>query len=333
MSSDESSKVIDLHAHIVFQETMNRAGSFGPEVCTDNDGIVFFRFGGYQMKPMDYSKTIFMDVAMRLEEMHRHGIDLQLLSPNPLTFFHHIPAQDAINFCAAQNDAMANIVLKHPNKFLGAAALPIQDIDASVKEAERAVKLLGLSAIYIGTNFPFDIDDPCLDPLYSAIAELNVPLFMHPASSGGPGGPDDSRLARFDMTLILGYAYEETVAVAQLVLGGVIDRHPNLDICISHGGGVVSYLFPRFEGWSTLRDWAPDSVKEHGFAHVLKQLWFDSHVPGTLHKKMLLDLVGIDRCVYGTNFGGWDTPKKADAFAKSLTPNAKKLMRLEGQEI
>ena len=328
MSFDESNKVIDLHAHIVFPETMNRAGSFGPELLTGADGIVSFRFGGYQMKPMDYRNTIFMDVDMRLEEMHRHGIDLQLLSPNPLTFFHHIPEQDAINFCITQNDAMANIVSKHADKFLGAAALPIQDIDAAIREAERSVQQLGLSAVYIGTNFPFDIHDPCLDDLYSAITELNVPLFMHPASSGGPGGPDDHRLAHFDMTLILGYAYEETMAVAQLVLGGVVDRHPHLDICISHGGGVASYLFPKLEGWSEVRDWAPQSVKEHGFLHGLKKLWFDVHVPGKLQKQMLLDLVGIERCVYGTNFGGWDTPGEADAFARSLSPNAEKLMRI-----
>ena len=125
MISKQSNKVIDLHAHIVFSETMNRAGRFGPELRIDTDGTVFFRFGGYQIKPMDYRNTIFMDVDMRLEEMQRHGIDLQLLSPNPLTFFHHIPEEDAINFCLSQNDAMANVVLRHPDKFMGAAALPI----------------------------------------------------------------------------------------------------------------------------------------------------------------------------------------------------------------
>ncbi len=328
MVLDGKPSVIDLHAHIVFPETMGQAGDYGPELDVDSDGVVFFRFGGYQMKPMDYRKTVFMDVDMRLNQMREHGIDLQLLSPNPLTLFHHIPAIDAVNFCKAQNDAMADVVSKHPRNFLGAAALPIQDIDASLSEAERAIKQLGLSAIYVGTNFPFDLDDPCLDQLYSAIVELDVPLFMHPASSGGLTGPDDPRLARFDMTLILGYAYEETIAAAQLVLGGVIDRHPKLDICLSHGAGVASYLAPRFEGWSSVRDWAPESVKEHGFVSVLKKLWFDAHVPGPLHKKMLLDLVGLDRCVYGTNFGGWDTPTRADDFARSLTPNAQALMRL-----
>jgi len=321
-------RVIDVHAHIVFPESMGKAGSYGPEMGVDSNGVSFFRFGGYTMKPMDYRNTVFMDVSMRVDGMAQHGIDLQLLSPNPLTLFHHIGVEEATMFCQVQNDAMAKLVSQYPDKFLGAAALPMQDIGASIKEAERVVKQLGLSAIYIGTNLPYDLDDPCLDEFYMAIIALNVPLFFHPASTGGVSGPDDARLARFDMTLILGYAYEETIAVAQLVLGGVLDRHPKLDICLSHGAGVTAYLIPKFEGWAKVRDWAPDSVQELGFTQVCKKLWFDAHVSGTLQKQLLIDSVGADRCVYGTNFGGWDTPANADEFARSLTVNTERLLRL-----
>ena len=328
MPNANGDKVIDLHAHVVLEEGFGQAGEYGPEPGIDEDGIPYFRFGGYSMKPMAYPGTVFMDVDLRLEAMEKHGIDLQLLSPNPLTMFHHIPAKDAINFCQVQNDAMANLVGQHQGVLMGAACLPMQDVDASLTEMDRAVKELGLPAIHIGTNLPFNLDDPRMDGFYARIVELDVPLFMHPASSGGLSGPDDPRLERFDMTIVLGYAYEETVATSQLVLGGVLDRHPDIDICISHGGGAMAFLIPRFEGMAAIRDWAPDSVKEHGFLHVLKKLWFDAHVHGAEQNQMMVDLVGADRCVYGTNFGGWDTPSAADDFAASLTPNAEKLMRL-----
>lgn len=322
------SKVIDLHAHVVLEAGLGKAGSYGPELGQDADGVPFFRFGGYAMKPMSYAGTVFMDTSMRLDALEKHGIDMQLLSPNPLTMFHHIAPADAINFCKAQNDAMAELVQAHPDKLLGSISLPIQDVDASIQELERGTKELGLHAAHLGTNFPFDIHDPCLDPFYAALVELDMPLFMHPASSGGETGPDDARLSAFDMTILLGYAYEETIAVAQLILGGVTDRHPDLDVCVSHGGGAMAFLLPRFRDMSSFRAWTPDSVKEVGFVKALERLWYDAHVHGETQHQMLIDGMGTEKLVYGTNFGGWDTPHAADAFAASLTPNAERLLRL-----
>ena len=116
-------------------------------------------------------------------------------------------------------------------------------------------------------------------------------MFLHPASTGGAEGPDDWRLGKYDMSIMLGYAYEETLAVATLIIGGVLDRHPDLDICISHGGGAMPYLIERFSEMSEFRDWAPEGVKKNGFVNELKRLWFDAHVHGEKSQKMLFDLI------------------------------------------
>ena len=321
-------KVIDLHAHVVLEEVFGVAGKYGPELLTDKEGLSFFRVGDYQLKPINYRGTVFMDPVLRLERMEQDGIDMQMLSPNPLTMFHHIPKKTAINFCQIQNDAMAQLVSVHPEKLLGAAALPMQDIDAAIKEIDRAVNQLGLVAAYTGTHYPCDIDDKSLDMFYSALVDLDIPLFMHPSSSGGDKGPDDPRLDRFNLTILLGYPYEEMLACATLLFGGVLERHPKLDICISHGGGGLPYLFDRFVGMTKFGNWVPESIKENGLDHMLRKLWFDAHVDGETAHNRLLEVVGHDRLVYGTNFGGWDTPSAADHFAASLTPNAEKLLRL-----
>ena len=73
-----------------------------------------------------------------------------------------------------------------------------------------------------------------------------MPLFLHPASTGGAEGPDDWRMGRYDMSIMLGATYEENLAVATLIIGGVLDRHPDLDIYISHGGGAMPYLINDF---------------------------------------------------------------------------------------
>lgn len=327
---DKAPRVIDLHAHAVLEAGFGVAGRHGPELAVDSDGVSFFRIGEYRMKPMAYRGTVFMDFGRRLELMDRVGIDLQLLSPNPLTFFHGIEIDLALEFCRVHNDAMAEVVARYPNRLLGSAALPMQDPDAAARELERAVGDLGLVAAYVGTDYPFPLDDPCLDDLYRTFVALDVPLFLHPSSTDGAGMPADERLNRFDLGLIVGYAYDESLAVASLVYGGVLERHPDLDICISHGGGALPFLIGRYDGIARFRDWAPQSVKQNGFRHEVRKLWFDAHVEGQGALDLLIGAVGRDRLVYGTNFGGWDTPKSTTAFDASLTPNAEILLRLNG---
>lgn len=325
-----SGRVIDLHAHAVLAAGFGVAGRYGPELAVDDDGVSYFRIGEYRMKPMAYRGTAFMDVDLRLELMERVGIDLQLLSPNPLTFFHGIEADVALEYCRVHNDAMAELVAAHPHKLLGSAALPMQDPDAAARELQRAVRELGLVAGYVGTDYPFPLDDACLDDLYRTFVALDVPLFLHPSSTDGAGMPADSRLCRFDLGLIVGYAYDESLAVATLIYGGVLERHPQLDICISHGGGALPFLMGRYEGMARLRDWTPPSVRENGFRHEVRKLWFDAHVEGQPALDLLIDAVGKDRLVYGSNFAGWDTPTSTSAFDAGLAPNAEKLLRLAG---
>lgn len=322
-------RVVDLHAHIVLGEAFGAAGPYGPEPGVDADGVSFFRIGPYKMKPMHYPGTIFMDVGKRLAEMDRLGIDLQLLSPNPLTMFHRIEAAHAIHYCKVHNDAMAALVARHPGRLLGAAALPMQDVDAACRELERAVGELGLVAAHTGTDYPYGLDDPCLDDFWRTVVGLDVPMFLHPASSGGADLPDDRRMTRFDLSILLGYAYEETIATATLVLGGVLERHPQLDICVSHGGGAMSFLIERFEKMAAFRAWAPPAVRELGFRTMLRRLWFDAHVEGAGPHALLVDAVGTDQLVYGTNFGGWDTPRALEPFAADYTANARRLLRLD----
>ena len=321
-------KIIDTHAHVVLGKAFGKAGKYGPETGIDKNGLPFFRIGEYKMKPMQYENTIFMENSLRVEAMDKLGIDLQLLSPNPLTMFHKIESKIANNFCKIHNDAMVESINEYPNRLLGSATVPLQDINLSCKELERSIKELGLTSVSTGTDLPFGLDDPRLDEFYQTIVELDVPLFLHPSSTGGAKGPDDWRMGRFDMSIMLGYTYEETLAVATLIIGGVLDRHPKLDICISHGGGAMPFLIHRFAEMSKIRDWAPKGVKENGFLNELKKLWFDAHVHGEKSQAMLFDIIGEERLVYGTNFGGWDTPKKLEDFAPDLTENAKKLLRL-----
>ena len=324
-----TAKVIDIHAHAVLEETLGAAGAYGPDLLTEADNTPVYRIGSYRLRNVRYRGSAFMDVAVRLERMQAAGLDWQLLSPNPLTYFHWIPAADAVSYCRIHNDALAKLVAAQADRLGGAAQLPMQDIPAAIAEIRRAVGDLGLLAAYIGTDLPHGLDDPAMDPFYEALVALDVPLFLHPAPAGIDGPPAAAALGRYELDIMAGFTAQETVAVATLLFGGVLHRHPGLRICISHGGGAVALIWGRLEHAAHKRAWAPDHLKPEGaFAEQLARLYYDIHMHDARAVDLLVERVGTSRLVYGTNFAGWDAP---DHFTPPgcnapLADNARKLL-------
>ena len=331
MAGATEARVIDVHAHVVLAESFGAAGALGPEMGGQDGDAPWFRVGGYRLDGVRYQGSPFMDVAVRLARMDAAGIDYQVLSPNPLTYLHFIDAPRAIAFCRTHNDALAARIAPHGARLAGFAALPMQDIGAAVEELERAVRTLGLLGGYIGTDMPHRLDDPSMDRLYEACVRLNVPLFLHPGPAGIDGPAGDANLKGYDLDVVIGFAAQETLAVARLIYGGVLDRHPALDICLSHGGGATAFLAGRMAQAMRKRPWSPAELRHDGaFEERLARLWFDNHLNRDASLALLTDLVGDDRLVFGTNFAGWDAPEDLGAHrpAAKLADNARRLLRL-----
>lgn len=322
-----------MHAHVVLEGVFGMAGRYGPELYEDEDGVPHFRAGEYVLHGVRYRGGVFMDVDARLQAMDAAGIAAQVLSPNPITLFHEIEPELATPFCRRHNDLLAELVAEHPERIRGFAALPIQDVDAAIAELERAVRENGLAGPYIGVDVGRQLDDPALDDFYEAVVDLGVPLFVHPAPDGADGGWRDDRHRRWDLDLVLGFAHDEAIAALTLIFGGVLARHPKLDVCLSHGGGGLLMVLGRARA-ACARPWAPDWLREEGaFDRFLERLWFDVHVKSDAALQHLSQVASPHRLVYGTNFGGWDAPK---AGAETHAPdqvsrwneNARRLLRL-----
>ena len=320
--------MIDVHAHIVLEGTMGCAGHYGPELSQDEQGRPWFRVGDYVLHGVRYRDSPFMDVDRRLALMDHLGLEQQLLSPNPITYFHHVEASVATEYCRWHNDERASFVAGHPDRFMGAAQLPMQDLDAACQELRRSVADLGLAAAYIGTDFGRTFDDRDLDALWETAVDLDVPVFIHPAPAGIDGPLRDARIRSFDLDLSLGFLYEETLAVACLIYGGVLDRHPRLDLCLSHGGGASVFMAQRLHHGGRTRPWAREQPVD--FIGGLGRLWFDQHVADDLALDLLTARVGPERLVVGTNLAGWDAPSEPDQVHGDAryTDNARRLLRL-----
>jgi len=121
--------------------------------------------------------------------------------------------------------------------------------------------------------------------------------------------------------------------VAALIYGGVLARHPTLDVVISHGGGAAALLYPKLRYAATQRPWAPDWLRQEGtFEELFERLWFDVHVGDDLSLELLTSRANASRLVFGTNFGGWDSgvAQHPDATQTArFHENSRRLLRLD----
>ena len=198
-------------------------------------------------------------------------------------------------------------VRAHPARFSGLAQLPMQSPAHAVAELERAVRTLGLVGSYVGSDFAGRaLSDPALDPVWTAHEALGVPVVVHPAPPDCER-PRDVQLGarRWDLDIVIGFAADETAAVAHLLFGGVLDRHPRLRVHVPHAGGTAPYLKGRMRTALARRPWAK-GLLGRPFDDQWAQLGFDCLAGTDEAMRFVIDAEGADRVMLGTNFAGWD---------------------------
>jgi aminocarboxymuconate-semialdehyde decarboxylase len=213
------------------------------------------------------------------------------------------------------NDAIAEAVRTHRDRLVGLATLPLQAAEAAVAEVSRAVRELGLRGVYLGTNVRgVDLDEAGFTPVFARIAELGVPVFLHPLNVLGGG-----RVGAYYLHNLLGNPFDTAVAAARLVYGGVLDRFPTLRVCLPHAGGAFPYLLGRIDHGYRVR--AECRHLPRPPSAYLDRFFFDtiSHSPGAL--RFLIGLVGADRVMLGSDYCfdmGYEEPVKALAAVEGL---------------
>jgi aminocarboxymuconate-semialdehyde decarboxylase len=313
-----TARTIDVHAHVLFPKVMGKCGGAGPEMGL-RDGVQFFRSGEYVLENVKFVDAPFSNLERRLELMDRLRVDHQILSPNPLTYFYRQSSSDGLAFCRANNDEMAAAVAAYPDRFSGLAQLPLQDPKLAVEEFERAVQTLGLVGSYIGSDIAGrTLTDTSFEPFWAAHERLRVPCIVHPAPRDAELAPGDvATMRQWDMDLVVGFAADETFVAAQFVFGGILDRHPRLQLHIPHAGGNTPWLKGRFEMAMRKRPWAK-GLLERPFDDIWRQMSFDCLIKAGPNMQMLVAAEGADRVLLGTNFAGWDQDDGIVASVEAL---------------
>ena len=186
----------------------------------------------------------------RLALMDEGGVDVQVLSVTTPSL-HNLEADESVLLAQRTNDLLAATVARHPTRFQGFATLPTAAPAEAARELERSVRQLGLcGAMLCGRTREKHLDHPDLRPTLGVAAKLGVPLYIHPqipqravreALYSGFGDQVDTALAAFG----LGWHYEAGIQFVRLMLAGVFDEHPGLQIILGHWGEVVLFYLER----------------------------------------------------------------------------------------
>jgi uncharacterized protein len=214
---------IDIFSHIMTEKYLSEYRKKVPAI--DNEIEVYTR-------PV-------VDLQMRLGLMDRFPDVLQILTVAKVPLEKFVEPGDAVNLARIANDELAELLVKYPNKFFGAAAcLPMNDMEAALEETDRAIGKLGLQGVQIYSRIAGEpLDLPKFKPLYAKMAGYNLPIWLHPETNPA-----------LDMDRgVFSWPYETTAAMLRLVQSGIFYEYPDLKFIVHHAGAMVPFFADRLK--------------------------------------------------------------------------------------
>jgi aminocarboxymuconate-semialdehyde decarboxylase len=236
------------------------------------------------------------NLERRITDMEADGVARQVISPIPITFAYGLESDGVAELSRVQNEWIADAVRAFPTRFSGLGTVPLQDPDRAAEMVVEIRRDLGLAGVEIGSNVrDVNLDDRSLNPFFAACAEQRALVFVHPWQVLGA-----NRLTRYGLAESIGMGAETATAAATLVMGGVLDRHPDLDVLLAHGGGAFLPLLPRIERfWANLAGAAGCVHRPSSYA---RRFFYDSLVFDPHAVAALVGRVGAERVAVGSDY-------------------------------
>lgn len=254
---------------------------------------------------------------MRLVSMTERRVDLHMISISPTLYWYAVDPAEACRFARTSNDDLAEMVALAPDRFIGLGYLPMQDTDGAIAELERCVTVHGMPGVMVGTNVNgTDWDDASLFPVLQAAERLGAVLYFHPARNRA-----DPFLTRYHFTNLIGNPLETAIALGSLIFGGVFDRLPALKTCFAHAGGFGVLGVGRLDHGHEVRPEA-SGIQQLPSDYV-RGCWFDTITHSERALRYIVDTVGADRVVLGSDYpADMGEPRPVDFIegCASLTP-------------
>ena len=313
--------IVDCQSHVFPREyaellTRNRNSLR----TTGGEGLYLIDYGGVQRFRLDLEDY---SPGRKLADMDRAGVDRSVISVN-------IPTPDmlepqlAVEGARICNDAVAELCARHSGRFVGIASLPLNDVPAAIAELERAVSELGLRGVFLPSHVAgVPLDDARFEPFYARAAALGVPLVLHPTV---PTWADDIR--EHSMIPMAGFMIDTSFAMLRLILGGAMERHPQLKVVHPHCGGVLPYLMGRVVEQTEVKRRGRDHISQSP-RETYRRVYLDLVSPSQLAVNFALDFAGAGNLLFGSDHP-WVTIDAIMQYVSAIDCSPEDMARILG---
>jgi aminocarboxymuconate-semialdehyde decarboxylase len=292
--------LVDAHAHLLPRDYPADAPECFPQMePVDGETARTLVFGAMRFKARD----VFFDAERRIEEMDASGVDVEVLSPMPPLLKYDLPASDGLSLARHVNEFAATLCATDPARFKGLGMVPLQDPEAATAEL-KAIQDQGLYGVEIASNvLGKSIGHEQFLPFFQEVERLGLSVFVHAMPS------PSERLPMAAMgTHVVGV--EGAFAAGSMISGGTAAACPDLRISFSHGAGGFPMILPRAQyfwggSWNeepvdltraVMHDDGPSPLE------LARRFWYDSMVFDRRAIRFLIDLLGADRLLVGSDF-------------------------------
>ncbi len=320
---------IDVHHHYIPQALLDEARRQGKipgvEAKATKTGETAISFSG---NPEFTVSADLADLERRFEAMKRGKIAIGALIPHTASLAYPLEGKQGETWCRLYNEGIRDLVRKHPDRFVGLAAVPLQDPPRAAAVLEHAIRELKLCGGYIASNVKGQYyNSDTFDPFWRKAEELDALIVMHPEDVAG-----SDKMEPYGLRLICGNPADSTLSIAFMSYSGVFDRFPNLKLCVLHGGGFFPYQLGRLDqGHAVRRGARAASASAPPSVYLKKNLYFDTLVYRVDTLEYLKRVAGADHIMVGTDYpytlGDWLTVEKVEALD---CPESEKMAILEG---
>lgn len=290
--------IIDIFAHIL-----------PPKYLEGRNRLAESRFSSLDYSKLWSANPGLVDLDTRFRIMDKYPNYMQVLTiagPNVESI---TTPDNTVELAKIANDEMAELVTKYPDRFVAAVAcLPMNDVDAALKEADRAINELRFRGVEIFTDIRgMPIDSPEFWPLYEKMEKVNLPVFLHPHRENVKADYPNETESKYQVFVTFGWPYETTVAMTRLVFSGVFDKYPNLKVITHHAGGMVPFFAKRIlnigDFYETRMGYKYDPPLTKPILDYYRMFYNDTAIYG--HSSGLMcanDFFGSDHLLFATDF-------------------------------
>jgi aminocarboxymuconate-semialdehyde decarboxylase len=289
---------IDLHAHLIVPEAENFVRQHPRWTRVDEMTRKFQGEDSYRYNLQQAAETLSKstDIDLRLKEMDRMGVDIQVLSPSPAQYYLWAEPDLASTLAQMQNERIAEVCTARPDRFVGLGAVALQHPDLAVSQLGECMETYPFKGVEIASAYGGrDLSDSQFEPFWELAEKLGAVILIHPL-----GSTLGERTLPYYLSNIIGMPLDTTLALSHLIFSGVFDRYPQLKVCSVHGGGYFTENIGRFDHGYRQR---PESrTMEHPPSEYLRRIYFDTVVFRPDILQGLINRAGIEQVVLGTDY-------------------------------